>query len=145
VDNKLFKKFSVLSSELDVTEKGGKTKEHALLKQAGITTDQYERSIKPLQALYAVLDHTRTLLFAISDGALPSNIGGGYNLRIILRRAISFIEEYNFKFDLNEVAKLEAEELRPLFPELSQNLQLFAKVIDIEQRRFTKTRRMRAG
>ena len=44
-----------------------------------------------------MLDHTRTLLFAITDGALPSNIGGGYNLRIILRRALSFIEEYDFK------------------------------------------------
>ncbi len=140
VDNKLFKKFSTLSSELDITEKGGKTKEHALLKKAGITMEQYEKSIKPLQALYAVLDHTRTLLFAITDGALPSNIGGGYNLRIILRRALSFIEEYNFGFDLNEIAKLQAQELKPLFPELSENLNLFARVIDIEQRRFARTR-----
>ncbi len=140
VDNKLFRKFSALSSELDVTERGGKTKEHALLKKAGITQQQYENGIRPLQALYAALDHARTLLFAITDGALPSNIGGGYNLRIILRRSLSFIEEYGFRFDLNELAALQAEDLKGIFPELSDNLDLFAKVVDIEARRYARTR-----
>ncbi|MDE1834630.1 MAG: alanine--tRNA ligase, partial [Candidatus Micrarchaeota archaeon] len=140
VDSKTFRKFSLLSSSLDITESGGKSKELALLKKAGITKEEYEKSIKPAQALYAILDHTRTLLFAITDGALPSNIGGGYNLRVILRRALSFIEEYHFDFDLNEIARLEAQELKHIFPELSENLELFAKVVDIEQRRFARTR-----
>lgn len=140
MDSKLFRKFSSLSSELDASERGAKTKLNALLKKAGISQSDYERKVKPTQALYAILDHTRTLLFAITDGALPSNIGGGYNLRIILRRALSFIEEYNFGFGLNEIAKLEAEELKPIFPELSENLGLFADVIEIEKKRFIKTR-----
>ncbi|MDE1824214.1 MAG: alanine--tRNA ligase [Candidatus Micrarchaeota archaeon] len=140
VDGKLFRKFSTLSSELDVTEKGAKSKELALLDKAGISLEDYELKVRPTQALYAVLDHTRTLLFAITDGALPSNIGGGYNLRVILRRALSFIEEYNLAFDLNEVAKLQAHELSELFPELSTNLDLFAKVVEIEDRRFMNTR-----
>ncbi len=140
IDNRLFKKFSALSSELDASETRGKTRLNDLLKKAGIPLHDYENKVKPTQALYAVLDHTRTLLFGITDGALPSNIGGGYNLRIILRRALSFIEEYNFKFDLSEIAELEATALKPLFPELSENLGLFAKVVDIEKGRFTKTR-----
>jgi len=139
-DSKLFKKFSTLSSELDITESGGKSKEYALLEKAGISISDYEKKIRPSQALYSVLDHTRTLLFAITDGALPSNVGGGYNLRIILRRALSFIEEYGFKFDLNEIAGLEAKELKPLFPELSDNLDLFSKVVEIEAKRFSKNR-----
>jgi len=36
--------------------------------------------------MYLILDHTRTLLLIISDGALPSNVGGGSNIRNILRR-----------------------------------------------------------
>ncbi|MDE1851065.1 MAG: alanine--tRNA ligase [Candidatus Micrarchaeota archaeon] len=139
-DSKLFKRFSTVASELDVTERGAKSKEMALLQKAGISLEDYESKIKPTQALYAVLDHARTLLFAITDGALPSNIGGGYNLRVILRRALSFIEEYNLNFDLNEVARLQAHELKELFPELSNSLDLFAKVVEIEERRFTNTR-----
>ena len=139
-DVRLFKKFSALSSELDITEKGGKAKELEVLKKAGISTNDYQGKIKPMQALYAILDHTRTLLFAITDGALPSNVGGGYNLRIILRRSLSFIDEYGFEFGLNDIAELEAKELKPLFPELSDNLGLFAKVVEIEANRFSKTR-----
>ncbi len=139
-DGRLFKKFSAMSSELDITEKGGKAKELEAVRKAGISYDDYQKKIKPMQALYAILDHTRTLLFAITDGALPSNVGGGYNLRIILRRALSFIDEYGFEFGLNDIAELEAKELKPLFPELSENLGLFAKVVGIEANRFLKTR-----
>lgn len=33
-----------------------------------------------------MLDHTRSALMLITDGALPSSKGGGYNIRNILRR-----------------------------------------------------------
>ncbi|MCL4365558.1 alanine--tRNA ligase-related protein, partial [Candidatus Marsarchaeota archaeon] len=140
IDGRLFRKFSAVSSEIDIMEKRGRTREYALLKKAGISKEDYEKSIKPTQAFYAILDHARTLLFAITDGALPSNIGGGYNLRIILRRALGFIDEYGLKFDLDEVAALEAEELKRLFPELSDSMGLFSKVIDIEKGRFARTK-----
>jgi alanyl-tRNA synthetase len=39
------------------------------------------------------LDHTRTILFTISDGALPSNVGGGGNVRNILRRCFSLLKK----------------------------------------------------
>ncbi|MBI5398197.1 alanine--tRNA ligase, partial [Candidatus Woesearchaeota archaeon] len=78
--------------------------------------------IEPMTALYSIAEHCRALLFAIHDGALPSNVGGGYNLRVILRRALSFIDKHQWKIQLKEVAGWHAQELRTLFPELSENL-----------------------
>ena len=43
---------------------------------------------------YRVLaDHIRTLTMAIVDGGRPDNVGTGYVLRLILRRAIRYAEK----------------------------------------------------
>jgi len=43
---------------------------------------------------YRVLaDHIRTLTIALTDGGVPDNVGNGYVLRLILRRAIRFGDE----------------------------------------------------
>ena len=55
------------------------------VKNAGIKY-QLKKIITPLEGMYLIADHLRTLIFAIADGALPSNVGGGYNLRMMLRR-----------------------------------------------------------
>lgn len=49
-------------------------------------------AIQPIKDLYIILDHTRTILITISDGALPSNVGGGGNVRNILRRVFSIMK-----------------------------------------------------
>ncbi len=135
-----FRKFAAYSSELDVTEKGSyNDKVQAILKKTRISENEYEKKIKPLQAFYAALDHTRTLLFAVSDGALPSNIGGGYNLRVILRRALGFIKEYQMGLSLMDIAEMHAKDLKGLYPGLSENLDVLAGVVDIESKRYEKT------
>ncbi len=112
---------------------------HVLL-EAKISPRDYEKKIKPMQAAYALLDHTRTLLFAVNDGSLPSNVGGGYNLRILLRRAFDFIEEYGFKIELKTLAELIADELKPMYPELAGKHDVFSKVVDVERDRYGRAR-----
>src|SRR3989344_2657520 len=51
-----------------------------------VPVDDLKRVIEPNSALYIIAEHARTLLVAINDGALPSNVGGGYNLRMLIRR-----------------------------------------------------------
>ncbi len=139
----LFKKFAKVSGALDIDEvKNVREKEQQLLKAAGITLSDYENKIKPTQAFYAVLDHVRTLLFGISDGSLPSNVGGGYNLRIVLRRSLDFIDRYKLGIGLLDVAELHAEELHELYPQLRECIANgeFAKVIDTEIRRYSRSK-----
>ena len=142
-DTELFRKFAEFAGELDVDgAEGLKKKENEILKKIDTSRSDYEKKIKPMQAFYALLDHSRTLLFSISDGALPSNVGGGYNLRIILRRAFDFMERYELGVDLIEVMHMQAEELKPLYPELSSSLETlkFEDIMGVEKERYSKSK-----
>ena len=88
------------------------------IKSAGISEEQIKKIITPLEGIYMIIDHVRTLIFAISDGALPSNVGGGYNLRIMLRRIISTLDRLGLKFDMNEIIDTQIDYLKKTYPEL---------------------------
>ena len=136
----LFVEYSKFAGKLDFAEvRNLKKAKEEIAKNLGVNLKILENEIEPLQALYAMADHTKALLFAITDGGIPSNVAGGYNLRVLLRRAFSFIKEYNWNFNLQKIAELHAKHLKPLFPELKEGLDPFSKIIEIEKERYEKT------
>ncbi len=133
--------YSSLSASLDVDSMIDFAGEKKKIANAlGLSLQDLEKGIAPLQGLYAIADHSRSLLFALSDGALPSNVGGGYNLRVLARRAFSFIEKYNFDFSLFDLCVMHAEDLHEVFPELSANLETVEKILDAERRKYAESR-----
>ena len=116
-------------------------RKHAV-KNAGLTDSQLNRIITPLEGMYLIADHLRTLIFAISDGALPSNVGGGYNLRMILRRVIATINRMNLKLDLDELIDLHIDYLKDTYPELNSSREDVKSILRIESVRYedSKTR-----
>jgi alanyl-tRNA synthetase len=138
-ETQLFDRYAVLAGSLDVSEKNPRKVREEIAKKLGISVRELNEVIEPMQALYAIADHTKTLLFALTDGSIPSNVGGGYNLRVILRRALSFLNDYDFGFTLDKVAELHAAHLKPLFPELRNGLGIFSKILEVEKDRYEKT------
>lgn len=99
-----------------------------------------KNEIMPLQALYSIAEHSRALLIAINDGALPSNISGGYNLRTLFRRMQNFIDEYQWSIDINKMLDEHARFLKPLYPELSKNMNEVIEVLDHERKKYFETK-----
>jgi len=112
--------------------------------EIGVDEKELKEKILKLAAIYSIGEHSRAALAALNDGALPSNVGGGYNLRTIMRRAFSFAEQYEWKIDFMQLNELHAKFLKPLYPELSENLGEVQKILESEQRKFRETRK-RAG
>ncbi|MFA6089471.1 MAG: alanine--tRNA ligase [Candidatus Woesearchaeota archaeon] len=134
VDHTLYKKFSKYSAYLNADEvEDLNVAWQEVASKMEISVDELKQKIWPNVGLYSVCEHARALLVALSDGALPSNTGGGYNLRIILRRALGFIDEFNWDVDLFEVMTWHAEELKELFPELNKNVATLRDVVDSER------------
>ncbi|KAJ5986826.1 hypothetical protein N7451_011191 [Penicillium sp. IBT 35674x] len=93
-------------------------------------------------AYRVVADHVRTLMFAISDGAIPNNEGRGYVIRRVLRRGARFARKY-FQVDIgNFFSKLVptvVAQLGELFPELKRKQQDVMEILDEEELSFAKT------
>lgn len=92
-------------------------------------------------AYRVVADHIRTLVISISDGGRPDNIGRGYVLRRILRRAIRFaIKKLNAKPGfLAELVDIVVDLLGEAFPEVKKDPQFVKDVINEEEMQFLKT------
>jgi alanyl-tRNA synthetase len=91
-------------------------------------------------AFRVVADHIRTLVFAITDGCIPSNEGRGYVLRRILRRAARFGRQLDmhepFIYKLVDVV---VDSMAQAFEELRQRTELVKTVIESEEESFGKT------
>jgi alanyl-tRNA synthetase len=142
IDRDIWEKFLPHSSELNVDEVDdidGKWREIA--EKIDEDVEDLKDAIKPAAALYSVAEHTRALIFALADGKIPSNTGGGHNLRMIYRRAKDFLEKYDWDLDLKEVARWNAEELEPIFPELLASMDEIEEILDVEEKKYESARR----
>merc|ERR1719347_239673 len=91
---------------------------------------------------YRVLaDHARTLTLALSDGGMPDNVGRGYVLRRILRRAVRYASE---KLTAKPgffatLVKTVVELLGDTFPEVTKDPESVMDTINEEEKQFLKT------
>ncbi|MBN2153230.1 MAG: alanine--tRNA ligase [Candidatus Lokiarchaeota archaeon] len=140
-DFELYRKFSRYSAYLNVDEVDNiEDAWRRVAREMKVDIALLRGRIMPMAAIYSIAEHARALLLAINDGGLPSNTGGGYNLRVILRRALSFIDQHGWDLDLGEIAAWHAEELKTLFPELLRGVDNVKKILAFEKRKFEETK-----
>ena len=131
--------FAKVSEKYTSYEKDQKLLKRNIAQELGSSYEDLEKIVLPFETLSIITDHTRTLLFAISDGSLPSNVGGGYNLRIILRRTLALLARLGWKLDLQEVIDLHIEHLKPMYPELQEHKNDIKTIMQIESDRYSSS------
>jgi alanyl-tRNA synthetase len=100
----------------------------------GLTPPQTNVSVR------AIADHARALAFLIGDGVLPENVGRGYVLRRILRRAVrhgrllGLTEPF-----LHRVSNRVIDLMGRPYPDLVDGASYIEKVILSEEERFSET------
>ena len=92
-------------------------------------------------AIRVIVDHIRAVSFAIADGQLPSNVGAGYVIRRILRRAI----RYGFSFlnikspFLHQLVDEVFNQFKDVFPDIFSQKKYVSNIILDEENSFFKT------
>ena len=139
-DSEMLKKyFTEIAKEIDHFDDLNQVRRLAV-KNAGITEDQIKKIITPLEGMYLIADHLRTLIFAIADGALPSNVGGGYNLRMMLRRINGTINRLNLKLDIDELIDAHIDYLKDTYPELDEKREDVKTILKLESSRYEESK-----
>ena len=91
-------------------------------------------------SIRVITDHSRSAMFMISDGVLPSNEGRGYVLRRIIRRACRHgkLLGINHPF-LVDTVTVSIGESCGAYPELAEKKDKILKVIALEEEKFDAT------
>lgn len=113
-----------------------------LIEQTQVLSDnkQYGKSDVDDVAFKVIADHIRAITFAIGDGALPSNVGRGYVIRRLIRRAVvngkklGINEPFLFKMVVTVGQIMQSH-----YPEVLKNADYIASVIQSEEERFNAT------
>ena len=104
---------------------------HTYTSQLGSKTDN---------AFRVIADHIRALVFAITDGATPSNEGRGYVIRRILRRAARFGRELGMREPfLYKLVPVVVDFMGEAFVEIKARADYVSTVIESEEAGFGRT------
>ena len=87
-----------------------------------------------------IADHIRSLVFALSDGAVFENVGRGYVLRRLLRRAARMGKKLNIEnIFLKDLVYVVVENYKQTYPELVESEEKIKEIIEKEELLFQKT------
>ena len=113
----------------------------------------YGTDISATKAMRIIADHMRTGVMLIGDknGIVPSNVGAGYILRRLLRRAIRYAKQLNLgEKELLDVSKIYIEKIyneaypnliekeEYILSEISKEIEKFSKALDDGEKEFEK-------
>ncbi len=89
-----------------------------------------------------ITDHVRTSVFILGDerGLKPSNLGQGYILRRLIRRAVRHGRKLGIEgFFLKHLAEIVIAQYKEVYPELRKNREFILSELDMEEERFSQT------
>jgi alanyl-tRNA synthetase len=105
--------------------------------QSGVAYGSSEDATKAHRVL---ADHGRGMAFIAAEGVAPSNLGRGYVLRRIIRRAAQHGLRIGMKPPfLPGLADVVIEQMGPAYPELVQHQEEIRRVLFAEEERFGET------
>lgn len=108
----------------------------SVAKKTGVSVEELERIVDPLEKVYALADHTRCILFMLGDGLVPSNAGAGYLARLMIRRSFRLAEELELSLDLIDLIEMHKNILKFDF---DVSLNTIHEILDIEWQRYSST------
>lgn len=106
----------------------------------GIDLATLEKVLIPIENIWAITDHTKTLSFMLSEGVVPSNIQEGYLARLLFRRTYRLMRGLNLDIDkLYDIIDMQVNYWGKDFPQIEEMHKEITEMLKIEQEKFDDT------
>ncbi len=80
--------------------------------------DQLLKRARQARAVYTVADHSRSILFMLSDYVIPSNVKVGYVLRILIRRSLRSLSTLGLDNIIPELLEMQSRKFSSVLHEV---------------------------
>jgi len=75
----------------------------------GVDPAELDRLLSPVEAVYAALDHSKSLAFILSEGVVPSNVREGYLARLLYRRTYRLLRRVGIEQRLPDLVDVQID------------------------------------
>ncbi|RLM56603.1 alanine--tRNA ligase [Halobellus sp. Atlit-31R] len=133
-EERLVHRAAKLSGYLDIDEVDDLTAARAeVADELDVDADELTELLEPLETIYAIADHCRTLAYMFGDEIVPSNVGTGYLARMVLRRTKRLVDDVGVDAPLDELVDMQAERLG------YENRDTIRDIVRTEERKYRET------
>ncbi|EMA44304.1 alanyl-tRNA ligase [Halococcus morrhuae DSM 1307] len=111
-EEELVTRAATLAGHMDIDEaEDAERARGTIAEQLDVDVTELRELLEPLEAIYAIADHCRTLAYMLGDEIVPSNVGTGYLARMVLRRTKRLCDTVGVDAPLDELVDMQAERL----------------------------------
>jgi alanyl-tRNA synthetase len=101
---------------------------------------ELDKSLTPIENVFAVADHTKCLSFMLSEGVVPSNIHEGYLARLLFRRVYRLMRSLSMKPDqLYDIVDMQVDRWSNDYPLIRTMRNEIIEMLKVEEEKFEDT------
>jgi len=105
----------------------------------GIDWQELERLLTPIESVFAVVDHTKSIAFMLSEGVVPSNVQEGYLARLLIRRTLRLLRNLGIENELCNIVDAQVSYWGQDFPTLKHMREEIMRALQVEEKKYQGT------
>ena len=111
-EEEVVRRAATMAGQMDIDEvEDVEAARSEIAAELDVETEELVALLEPLEDVYAIADHCRTLAYMLGDEIVPSNVGAGYLARMVLRRTKRLVDSVGVDAPLDELVDMQAERL----------------------------------
>jgi len=140
LDEKLLIESAKLSGMMSLEKTSDRTAlRQRVAKRIGMVPKELDKIMTPIESMFAIADHVKTLIFMLAEGVVPSNVREGYLTRLLFRRTYRLLKILGIEDRLHDFVDLQVSYWAVDYPHLKTMRDEILEALSIEEEKYQHT------